>query len=206
MSDTPTGETVNVEPPKNDATPPVQPAVVKTEDNNAVEELRKKLEQQEMRNNQLANQLKAKEDAEAAAQTKQLEEQNQYKELFEQEKAKREAIEQEREEADRKAAVDKAKSDVLSEYSDDVKALAKEVGISLDSSDEAAVAAFKEKLDKINSRVANTATVTGNNNRVQNKPTELNQDELRATLGDEQKFHDMVTARFPGIAQMTKKQ
>lgn len=206
MSDTPKGETVIVEQPKNDATPPVQPVTpVKTEDT-AVEELKKQLQQQEMRANQLANELKAKTDAEEAAKAAKLEEDQQYKELFEQEKAKREAIEAEREENDRKAAVASAKNAVLAEYPDEVRTLAAEVGLDLTSADDTEVATFKEKLDKINTRVANTQTVTGNNSRVTTKPTELSQDELREGLRDETTFHDLVTARFPGIAKMTKKQ
>lgn len=203
MSDTtPKVETVNVEPPKNDVTPPATPPVVKAEDP-AVDELRKQLQQQEMRANQLANQLKAKEEADAAAEAKKLEENQEYKTLLEQERAKREALEAERTEAERKAELTTAKSEVLAEYSDDVKALAEEIGLDLNGTDEAAKAVFREKLEKINTRVVNTGTVTPNNRHEVNKPVEATPEQIRESAYDNsgKSFEELVKNR-PGLAVM----
>ena len=105
MSDTPNGETQdNGTPAQGQSTPPA----VKTPDN-AVEELRKQLaeeqkarEQATLRANQLENEKKQREEAEAERKAKELEEQNQFKELYEQERVKREEIERERQEAGQK--------------------------------------------------------------------------------------------------------
>lgn len=203
MSDTPLGETVNVEPPKNDVTPVVTPAPapVKTDDA-AVEQLRKELEQAKMRTNQLENEKKQREDAQAAADAKELEDQNQFKSLYEQEKAKREGLETEAQQKERTAELAKAKQEVLKDYSDDVKALADEVGLDLTGADEAAVASFKEKLEKINTRVASTGKVTGNNRPNAAAAPALSGEELRVALMDDDKFHELAM-KMPGIAAMT---
>lgn len=204
MSDTPnTGETVAPVTPKNDATPPVVPAVVKTEDN-AVEELKKQLQQQELRANQLANQLKAKEEAEAKAKEKELEEQNQFKDLFEQEKAKREALEQEQETKAKQAELDKAKSEVLNGFSEEVKQSAEKLGLTLLDTDEASVEAFKEKLAVLGT--ANPPKVMPNNPAPDsNTKVELTTEELRTVVDDDNAFHDLMMKKFPGIASMTGK-
>src|SRR3990167_11066171 len=176
----------------------------KTEDN-AVEELRKQLAQQEMRANQLANQIKAKEDAEAAKLAKDLEEQNQFKSLYEQEKAKREAIESDVETKEKQAEIKKTKQEVLGEYSDEVKAIAEEAGMDLTDSDDVTVNAFKEKLEKINTRLG-TSKISANNPANPSKPLELSGSDLREALRDNNAFHDIVTKRFPGIKAMTKPQ
>lgn len=202
---TPTGETGTPADPKTDATPPVTPTPqepVKTEDN-AVEELRKQLAQQEMRANQLANQLKAEQDAKDAEKAKELEEQNQFKSLYEQEKTKREAIEAEAEEKEKQAELKKVKQEVLGEYSEEVKALAEEAGMDLTSSDETTVNSFKEKLEKINTRLG-TAKVSANNPKSADAPADLSVDDLRETLRDDNAFHELVTKKFPGINSMTK--
>lgn len=204
---TPTGETRTPAAPKTDATPPVTPTVpkpeVKAEDNAAVEQLKKELEQQRMRANQLENEKKAREDAEAKRKADELAEQNQFKDLYEQEKAKREGLETEAEARERLASLEKAKQEVLKDYNDEVRALAEEVGLDLTDADENAVNAFKEKLDKINTRVSATGKVTGNNQPNATPQPELSVPELRKALSDEHSFHDLVVAKFPGIASMT---
>ena len=183
--------------------PAPKPEPVKTEDN-AVEQLRKELEQQKMRANQLENEKKAREEAEAKARAEELEEQNQFKSLYEQEKAKREEIERERQEQEQKAELDRARQEILKDYNDEVKALAEEVGLDLTSADDTAVKSFKEKLDKINTRVAATGRVTSNNQPNANPQPELSGDELREALQDENKFHEIMVAKFPGVAAMTQ--
>lgn len=203
MSDTPTGETVIVEPPKNDATPPVPPPV-KAEDN-AVEELKKQLQQQEMRANQLANQLKAKDEAEAKAKEKELAEQNQYKDLFEQERAKREALEAEQQEKERQAALEATKAETLSGFSDDVKKAADELGIALLDTDEASVEAYKQKLSVLAPKVSEETKVTPNNpSNTSPSQVDLSPEQLRETLDNDEDFHNLVVKKFPGIAGMTK--
>jgi len=199
---TPTGETEQPIVPKTETIPTVAPAMVNTEDN-AVEELRKKLEQSEMRGNQLANQLKTKEEAEAKAVEEELTEQNQYKELHEQEKAKREALEAEIADKDKTAELNEAKTNVLVEYSEEVKSLAEDVGLSLIDTDETSVATFKEKLDKIKDKVVSTGKVNSNNPSLADVKFELSGEELQIALQNKDSFHDIVTKKYPGIASMT---
>lgn len=206
MADTPNpGETVV--PSKNDGTPAAPapaatPAVEPPKEDTEVARLRKELEQKTMRENQLANELKAIKDADEARKAKELEENNQYKELLEQEKAKREALETEIQEETKKVELNKAKKEVLSEFSEEVRTLAEETGLELTDTDEASVTAFKEKLEKVSKRLG-TDKVGGNNPAPRNDNVELSGDQLREALMSEQGFHDVVVKKFPGIAAMT---
>lgn len=197
---TPTpGETGVPKAPEN-VTPPSAPAPGNANDT-AVEQLRKEKEQAEMRANQLANQLKAKQDAEAAAEAKRLEENNEFKTLHEQEKAKREALEAKIAADEQAKELAKAKTEVLADYPDEVKALAEETGMTLASADDDAKAAFKEKLDKIQQRVGANGKVTPNN---PNRPTgqvTLSPAELGKQLRNQSTFEQIV-AQKPGIAAM----
>jgi hypothetical protein len=203
MADTPpVGETVVVGDSKTTVTPSTPP-VVTAADTGEAEKLRKELEHARLREAQLANQLKAKEEADAATKAKEMEEQNQFKELYEQERAKREAIETEAEAKERQAEIAKAKKDVLSEYSDEVKTLVDELGLDLADADEATVATFKEKVAKLDKGATVTGKVTSNNQPNPQGNSELSPDELKTALQGDKSFHDLVTARFPGIASMT---
>lgn len=197
------GETGTPKAPENN-TQPQAPTSGNASDT-AVEQLRKEKEQAEMRANQLANQLKTREEADAAAAAKKLEEQNEFKTLFEQEKAKRQALEAEQAEKARTKELADAKAEVLADYSDEVKALAEETGMTLADTDDASKAAFKEKLDKIDKRVSTNSKVTPNNPGTPNRTTELSPDQLRADLQDEQKFQEIIAQR-PGLAMMMKPQ
>lgn len=184
MADTPNGETVVSETPKNDAiTPPTPPLEEKKTEDSQVEELRKKAEQAEMRANQLANQLKAKEDAEAAAAAKKLEEKEEYKTLFEQEKAKNEEILREREADELKKQLSESQASILNDYSDDVKALAEDAGLSLTDVTDEAVASFKGRLDKFQARLGNQV-VRPNNPGAPSGQKEYTKEELREILAD----------------------
>lgn len=203
MTDTPQGETVVVEPPKNDAATPVTPPVEdKKQDNSEVERLRKEAEQATMRANQLANQLKAKEDAEAAAEAKELEEQNKFKDLYEQEKAKRLEVESAQEKQEKDAAIKVESDKLFAEYPEQVKALADEAGMSLSDTDEEAVATLKAKLDKISGLVA-APKVTANNPGSPSPKIDLSPQELHETLNDPAKFEAFVKKNFKGITSMT---
>lgn len=193
------GETANPQAPEN-GTPTQAPTQGNASDT-AVEQIRKEKEQAEMRANQLANQLKAREEADAKAEAEKLEEQNQFKELYEQEKAKREQIEGEREAEERRKEVEKAKASTLTDYSDEVKTLAEEAGITLTSADGAEVTAYKERLDKIQNALGRTGKVGANNPGRPSSQPQLSQDQMRAALKDEKKFEELVKDR-PGIAAM----
>jgi len=201
MSDTPTGETeTNI---KNDAQPTSTPQQVNAVDAE-VEKLRKELEQKTMRENQLINELKAKEEADAEAKRKQLEENEEFKNLYEQEKAKREEVETRIETEARQKELDKVSAEIFDGYSDEVKALAQEAGMSLNDVTEEAKEALKAKLDKVSSMVTRTEKVAPNNPGTPNKAPELTSDELKVALKSEDTFHKLVVEKFPGIANMTK--
>ncbi len=203
MADTPTGETATPEVLENKVTPTVTPPAVTPVDNGEAEKLRKELEQARMRESQLTNQLKAKEEADAQLKAKELEEQNQFKELYEQEKTKREAIESEQQTKEREAELEKAKQEALSGFSDDVKSLATELGFELTDADESSVEQFKGKLDKLSQKVGSETKVTPNNPGQSSAKIELTTEQLQRGLQEETSFHDIVTKRFPGIAAMT---
>jgi hypothetical protein len=185
MADTPAqGETANQPALENNNGQPTTPPVVeKKTDDGEVERLRKEAEQATMRANQLANQLKAKEDAEAAAKAKKLQEKEEYKTLYEQEKAKREEAEREREAEEQRKAVTEAAQNILSDYSDDVKDTAKDLGLSLSEVTDEAVAEFKGKLDKIQTRIGNQR-VTSNNPGGQSGKKQHSREELYEILND----------------------
>lgn len=206
MTDTSKDETVVVDDSKTkvqpDATPTVTPEV-KSTDTGEADRLRKELEQAKMRENQLANQLKAKEQLEEEAQRKQLEDKEEFKNLYEQEKAKREDIESNLEKENTQKELDKATSELFAGYSDEVKVLAKEAGMALTDVSEEAQADFKARLDKVDSLVVKTTTSP--NNPGKTGKTELSGDDLKRALKDEGSFHTLIMDKYPGIANMTKR-
>lgn len=166
MDGTPTnGETAAQQPLENNANPQVTAPAVNTSDNAEVERLKKEAEQARMRANQLENELKKKSDEEALARQKQLEEKEEYKTLYEQEKAERERIANEATSRELSAQLNAEKSALLSEYPDAVREIAEETGLSLTDVTDEAKAQLKEKLDKINARVGSSAQVGPNNTR-----------------------------------------
>lgn len=211
MDDTPKpGETVAPKAPENNANPqaPIAPpSQGNASDQGEVDRLRaelKELQQKAMRVNQVENELAKVKQAQEEADRAKLEEQNQFKELYEQEKAKLEAVEAERESEEKRKAIGEAKKKVLADFSDDVKALAEETGIDLTSEDEADVTAFKEKLDKINTKLTATSKIGANNPLKPSANSELSSDELKIALKDPAKFHEIISKR-PGIARMMTK-
>lgn len=184
MADTPNGETVTPTPLENTNGQPATPVVEKKTDDGEVERLRKEAEQATMRANQLANQLKAKEDAEAAAEAKRLEQKEEFKTLYEQEKAKNEESARERAAEEQRKAVTEAAHGVLSDYSDDVKETAKDLGLDLTEVTDEAVAEFKGKLDKIQTRIGSSQRVTPNNPNAPSSKQDYSGEELRQILND----------------------
>lgn len=205
MADTPKdGETANQETLSNepsDSGTPAQQAPVKT-DEGEVERLRKEAEQAKLRERQLANKIKAIEDAETARRAKELEEQNEFKTLYEQEKAKREEAEQEREAEAKKAALQEEADKLFADYPDKVKSLAEDVGLKLTDTDEASINTFKEKLDKIKAEVGGQE-VTPNNPKPQGKsaPSLGNEEGIIEEPISGEKFDEIIKSR-PGFQSL----
>lgn len=198
--ETPSGETQVVTDPKTNATPTAtQPSAVDAQ----LERLRKEAEQATMRANQLANQLKAKEEAEAAAKAAELEEQNKFKDLYEQEKAKRLAVETAQAEAERKASLKEAADKLFAQYPEQVKSLAEKTGMTLTGADEDDIAAFKARLDEVNSLVKQPK-VTANNPGERSATTEMTPMDTHAMLNDPKKFEEYLKKNNPGISAMMK--
>jgi len=197
---TPKGETEEPKPLEKPSTPPVD-----TAKDSEIERLRKELEQKTMRENQLANQLKAKEEAEAEAKRQQAEANEEFKNLYEQERLKNEERERELEATKRQDALKSAQSEVLADFSDEVKTLAEEAGMSLADDSEEAKQLFKQKLDKIASMVTKSEKVSPNNPAPQNNRSDLTGDDLKLALKSEAGFHEVIMQKFPSIANMTQK-
>jgi DNA repair exonuclease SbcCD ATPase subunit len=184
MADTPIGETGTPTPLENGATNPTTPPIMeKKTDDGEVERLRKEKEQAEMRANQLANQLRAKEDAEASAKAQELKDKEEYKTLYEQKEAELEEIRRERETEAKHAATTEAADKVLSDYSDEVKEMAKEMGLSLQDATDDSTTEYKSKLDKIQARLGGQR-VTPNNPGVPSLKKDISGEELRVILSD----------------------
>jgi hypothetical protein len=204
MADTPTGETVKPGDTQTEATIVTTPAPVDNGNVAEVERLRKEQEQKDLRIRQLENEAAARKKADEEAEAKRLDDNQEYKTLAEQERAKREELERQIEDGVRKEELTTARTSALQDFSDEVRQQAEELGITLNSTDEAEVAAYKDKLTKINTRLAN-----GGNGAVHNQPlsngngTMPQGEDLQAALSDGNSFHDLVTKNFPGIAAMT---
>ena len=160
-------ETANQQPLENDA------KVQATEQVNAgtvdAELAKKEAEKARMEANMLRNKLAEIEKAEASRRAKELEEQNEYKTLYEQEKAERERLIFEREEAERKALLQAEQVNVLAAFPEEVREIAIDAGITLADTSEEAISELKTKLNKISEKIGNTAKVTPNNTRSENK-------------------------------------
>ena len=203
MTDTPNSETV-VES-KNDATPSVPaPAPVNTVDTAEVERLKKEAAQAQMRANQLENELKKREAAEEAARLKQLEENNEWKSVAEQNRAKLEALEAEREAEERSKELAAAKQEVFKEFPAEVIELAEETGLSLSDVTDDAKEALKAKLEKIQSRVVTNKPVTPNN-PANPAPVDADRSEKlkRMAYGDKQARQEIISS-LPGVEAMRK--
>lgn len=203
MDDTPNkpGETGTPKAPETNAPAPATPPQVNAD--GEAEKLRKELEQARMRANQLENEKKAREEADAKAEAERLEKSNEFKTLFEQEKAKREALEAEQAAEEQRKELSAKREEVLKDYSEEVRALAQEAGMDLSSTDEATIATFKGKLDKIATMVSANAKVTPNNPNRPNQGTQtLSPEELREALKTDEGFAAEVAKR-PGLAMMT---
>lgn len=203
MSDTPTGETVNAGDSQTTVTTSTAP-VANVVDPAEAERLRKESEQKDLRIRQLLNEKEARDRAEAEAKAKVLEENNEFKSLWEQSEVKRKEVERQMEDQQRAQAIEQGTQEVFSQFSTDVVELAKETGLALtDTSDEAKVA-FKEKLDKIAAKVVTSRPIQANNPNTQNYGTADRATLLeRAGNGDQQAKNDLI-ASLPAVQEMRR--
>lgn len=185
MGDTPTngGETATKQPLEDKANPTTPQLEEKKTDDGEVEALRKKAEQAEMRANQLSNELKAKNEAEAKAKAEELKQNNEFKTLYEQTQAKLDEVERERQAEEQQKAVSEARQSILADYSDEVKETAKDLGLDLKDVTDGSVREFKEKLDKIQTRIGNHR-VSPNNPGTPSGKKEYTGEQLREILND----------------------
>jgi hypothetical protein len=176
MGDTPTGETANQEPLKNNTESTTTPS--QDNGNAEVERLRKEAEQAKIRANQLANELEAKKKAEDEARQKQLEEKEEFKTLYEQTQARLDEIQRTQEQQERQKELQAATETVLKEYDPKVIEVAKAAGLSLTDDSEAAQSVLKEKLDVIQKQVGTSTPRPGASNPRETTPAVTDKDEL----------------------------
>lgn len=202
MTDTPNSETVVAS--KNDATPSVPAPQVNTVDTAEVERLRKEAAQAVMRANQLQNALDKKTAEDDAAKLKQLEENNEWKAVAEQNRAKLEAMETEREQEQRAKELAAAKQEVFKSFPAEVIELAEETGLSLSDSTEEAKEALKAKLEKISARVVTKAPVTPNNPANPSTPDADRSEKLKRMAYGDKAARAEIIGNLPGVEAMRK--
>lgn len=202
MTDTPNSETVVAS--KNDATPSVPAPQVNTVDTAEVERLRKEAAQAVMRANQLQNALDKKAAEDDAAKLKQLEENNEWKAVAEQNRAKLEAMETEREQEQRAKELAAAKQEVFKSFPAEVIELAEETGLSLSDSTEEAKEALKAKLEKISARVVTKAPVTPNNPANPSTPDADRSEKLKRMAYGDKAARAEIISNLPGVEAMRK--
>jgi len=205
MPDTPAGDPAAPATPSNEPSAPATPPVVTSTDTGEVERFRKEAEQATLRANQLANELKAKNDADAALKAKELVEKEQFKTLYEEEKAKREASEQAAAAETKKAELKSEADKVLGDYSPEVRKLAETTGLALSDTDDASVAAFKAKLEEVKGLVGSGPRVDSNNPNTPTPegPSIYNAEGIitRPLDKDPAKLDD-IFSKMPGISSM----
>jgi len=203
MADTPKeGETGNQESLENKGKNDTAP-VGNSVDTAEVERFKKEAEQSRMRANQLENELKAKNKLEEEAEAGRLEKQNEFKALYEQTQAKLKAVEDEKETRVQQEQIGQESSKVLKDYPTEVVELAKDTEISLVDTSEEAIKSFKDKLDKINSKVVKSKKVLPNNPNT--APVNVQQNELleRVRSGDKEARFQVVS-ELPAVMEMRR--
>lgn len=208
MVDTPTGDPVTPEAPSPTATPPATPPAVTPVDTAEVERLRKEVEQANLRARQLENEKAARDKADAEAKTKELEDNQQFKTLADQEKARADAAEAKLAEASKQAEVKTEADKLLAEYSPEVRKLAEEVGVSLTDTSDTSVTAFKARLDALNAPFGGKKVASNNPSKPDpGKPSFANADGVvEQPLDKTPKKLDEMFASMPGISSMMRPQ
>lgn len=206
---TPTVDPVTPEAPSNEVTPPAAPAapaapVANAADTAEVERLRKETVQKDLRISQLENEEAARKKAEDEAKAKELEANQQFKTLADQEKARADAAEATIE-ANKKAAELKTESEkVLADFSPEVKKLAETTGLTLTDTDPATVEAFKTKLTEVKDMVGGGRVAPNNPNQtVPQGPTVEDADgQIKTPLEDNPDKLDEIFRSMPGVSSM----
>lgn len=160
MADTTPVETAPVAPSNEPATVATPPVVTSNAD---VEAAKKAAEQATLRANQLENENRKLKEAQDAAATKQLEEKEEFKTLYEKTQAQLNELTTAQESSARQAQLSTATETVLKDYPAEVVDIAKTAGLALSDDSEASQTLLKEKLDAIKAKVAPGTTVTSNN-------------------------------------------
>jgi len=202
MTDTLNGETVVA--PKNDATPSAPVQQVNTVDTAEIERFKKAAEQAQMRVNQLENEAKKRKEAEEAARLKQLEENDEWKSVAEQNKAKLEAMEAEREAERKSKELSEARAEVFKEFPAEVIEIAEDAGLGLTDTSEEAKEVFKAKLEKISQKVVTKAPVTPNNPANPSAPSGSREELLKRMAYGDKAARAEVISTLPGVEAMRK--
>lgn len=204
MADTPNGETGTPVEPKNNVNNPVTPPIEEKKPDPQVAEVLKRAEQAEMRANQLANQLKAKEDAEREAQEKELVEQNKFKDLYEQSDARVRELEAEADRKENEAQVKAKTNEIYKDYPETVREIAEEADLKLSSTDEDAVEAFKQKLDNFKAKLGSPKVSPNNPGDLSPKPKEFNPAQFKDLAKDPKKLEEYWKKNSPVMASMLR--
>ncbi len=176
MADTPqNGETAKPGDSQTTVTTTTPAPAGNAVDQAEVERLRKEAEQARMRANQLEKEAEARKKADEEREAKELEENNKFKDLWEQSEAKRKELEAADEAREKQAELDKTRDDALSSYSSEVKQAAADLGLDLNGTDTADVDAFTAKLDKLKERIEDGQQARPNNG--QNRNTKMSKQE-----------------------------
>lgn len=173
---------------------------------NELAEAKKIAQQAQMRAQQLENAEAARKKADEEARQKQLEENEEYKTLYEREKAQREELIQEREQEAQSEALKKAKQEVLNGFSSEVLEIAEATGLSLYDDSEESKAELKAKLEVISSKVGNTTKkVMGNNTK--DETTDGNEDYIKMRFSDvsiAREARKNAISKLPALEEMRK--
>lgn len=167
-----------------------------------VERLRKEAEQAKMRANQLEKEAEARKKADEEAEAKRLAEQNEFKDLYEQEKAKREAFENEQRQAEQKAELQAAKDAILKDYSEATVELANDAGLDLSDTSDEAQAKLRSTLDKLQAKVVDKK-VTPNNGGDQRTTGQTRQEIIQEYVTNKREStFDLALQDIPAIQAM----
>lgn len=211
---------------ENNATPPTTApapaAPVNVVDSAEVERLNKELEQQRMQVNQLQNKLTAKEQAEAAARQKQLEEKEELKTLYEQTQSQLDEMKRTMDAEKRQKELETTAQAILQEFPENIRNIAQTTGLSLADDSDVAKTNFKEKLGELQAQVGTPTSVpavTSNNGAApmapptdraarealvtRQRPGEPSPMAMAAAKGDDSVFEAYVSS-LPAVQRMKK--
>lgn len=201
MSDTEQSETGKTEALENKVVTEA-PATGNATDQTEVERLKKEAEQKQMRINQLEKEAAERAKADEEAKAKELEKNQEYKTLAEQERAKREELENRLAEEEKQKELKELSDKTLADYSDETKALAKELGLSLSDTSDEAVQEFRAKLDAAQARVGGQKVTANNGNQPTSSGAEPTGAELYVILNDPIKRDEYYRKYKPLTASM----